>query len=73
MRISRDHLNHGCAVVGLGGRSVKIQILGNRHPVLRERLQPFIVILRGEIDNLSDGAFRDVKDGSLATLGKDKD
>ena len=43
------------------------------NPVLAERLQPLIVTLRGEIDDLFDGAFRDVEDGSGAIVGKDED
>ena len=48
------------------------KFLGLTNPVFSKRLQPCIVSLRGEIDNLPGGAFRDVEDGSGAIVGKDE-
>ena len=48
-------------------------ILSLTQPIISKRLQPIKVTLRGEINDLLDGAFRDIKDGSLAVVGEGKD
>lgn len=70
--------NSGTQIVGNSYlQSVPIQYwlkcLSPTHPAFAELLQFFIVIFCGEIDDLSDGAFRDVEDSSSAIMSEDKD